>query len=398
MIEQAGNPHAPPFSLRSRRAVGLAVLFWSVCGLLFASSQLAAMAIFGDRPINPLSAVVRFLWALGWIPTLPLAGLIARRYPLEKAGWGRRVAVAVVVAFAVHLLICVYYEAVQIALNQRFTLSEMPWRWANAAIQFSSFHPLFFLGLVAAAYAIENHRTTVASLRRLKYGELRQARLEAQLTQAQLLTLRMQLNPHFLFNTLEAISSLVGTDARAARRMIVDLGELLRGSLDAFDEELVPLREELDLLRRYLDIERVRFRDRLAIEIDVPEEALGALVPTLILQPLVENAVGHGIAPLEEGGRVVVSARCEGERLTVSVFDSGGGIGDAVGPFQEGVGLANTRQRLEAIYGTAATLDLRDEPAGGFTAEIALPLRWAGLDTPPLQRYPHDGPTDASAR
>lgn len=214
--------------------------------------------------------------------------------------------------------------------------------------------------------------------RRYRQGQLRSARLERRLAEAQLAALRMQLQPHFLFNTLHAISALMDEDVAAARRMIARLSELLRVTLASDGEPEVPLEREIEVLERYLDIERVRLGDRLRVEYAVDDDAREALVPTLLLQPLVENAVRHGIAPRARGGRVRIGGRIDGATLRLSVADDGPGLraGDAAeSPAEgEGIGLANTRARLAQRFGPAAQLELASDGGRGLEVRIAMPL------------------------
>lgn len=232
---------------------------------------------------------------------------------------------------------------------------------------------VFYAGLVAIFHALDYQR-------RLRDRELRQAQLETQLVQAQVEALRMQLNPHFLFNTLHAISSLMDEDVRKARRMLVDLSALLRLSLDSVGEQEVPLEQELAFLDRYLQIEQVRFGDRLSFELDVEEEALPALVPNLLLQPLVENALKHAVAPFAGPGRVALRARRDGDTLLLSVEDDGPGLpglsGDGAPPLppKKGIGLRNTRERLERLYGREHVFTLEDIPSGGLAVRIRIPF------------------------
>jgi LytS/YehU family sensor histidine kinase len=208
------------------------------------------------------------------------------------------------------------------------------------------------------------------------------AHLETQLAEARLSALRMQLNPHFLFNTLHAVSALVERDPAGVRLMVARLSALLRHVLDGSPAQEVPLRDELAFLRLYLDIQRVRFQGRLEVIEDIEPAALDALVPNLLLQPLVENAVEHGVSRLEDGvGRVEVRARIEPspgspDRLVVVVRDNGPGPG-VEGARGSGVGLANSEARLEALYGRDAGLRLTAAPDGGASAVVALPYHTA---------------------
>jgi two-component system LytT family sensor kinase len=205
----------------------------------------------------------------------------------------------------------------------------------------------------------------------------RAVRLEAQMAEARLSALRMELNPHFLFNALNAVSGLVRrADNGAAVEMIGRLGGLLRVALRGDTRHEIPLREELDYLGHYLEIERIRFHDRLSIEVRVEPEAEHALVPALILQPLVENAIRHGVAPVPEPGRVTLRARREDARLRLEVENTGRALAD--GALESpGVGIRNTLARLDALYCGDAWLRLENLPTGGVCATLDLPVRLA---------------------
>lgn len=215
----------------------------------------------------------------------------------------------------------------------------------------------------------------LAFYRRSQDRERKAAELEASLAEARLEALRMQLHPHFLFNTLNAISTLVHKDPAAADEMIADLSELLRVALDASGRQEVPLREELEFLDRYLDIQRVRFGDRLRIEKEIDVAVLDAMVPTLILQPLAENAIRHGIEPGCAAGLIKIHAHRSGDRLRISITDNGGGLKPNAARQSEGIGLANTRARLTQLYGESARLVLNSGSAGGCSVELELPCR-----------------------
>jgi LytS/YehU family sensor histidine kinase len=208
----------------------------------------------------------------------------------------------------------------------------------------------------------------VASLR----GEqLSRARLEARLAEAQLDALKMQIHPHFLFNTLNAIAVLVRKGDNAAVKMLNGLGDLLRRSLAATRVEFVSVGEELDFLRRYVDIETTRFSDRLRVEIAAGPDVLDARIPSLILQPIVENAIKHGLAPRAEGGRIDIAVRPVGDRLAIAVRDDGIGLASVNG---DGVGLSHVRARLAQLYPDRHQFTLRPGDGGGTVAELEIPL------------------------
>ncbi|HEX2190570.1 MAG TPA: histidine kinase [Longimicrobiaceae bacterium] len=203
----------------------------------------------------------------------------------------------------------------------------------------------------------------------------RRLRAEVQAQRAQLRALRYQLNPHFLFNTMNAISTLVGEERnREARSMIARLSAFLRSTLEGIDAPVIPLAEEVEFVRRYLEIEQARFGDRLRVRVDVADDLLSAPVPALVLQPLVENAVRHAVAPREDGALVVIGARRVRGDLLLSVADDGPGLaagGDGAGT---GIGLANTRERLRELYGPGGALTLEVPASGGVRAVIRIPL------------------------
>lgn len=200
-------------------------------------------------------------------------------------------------------------------------------------------------------------------------------RLQAQLAQARLDVLRTQLNPHFLFNTLNAVSALVERDARGARRMIARLSDLLRYTLEESTEQEVPLHRELDLLGEYIELMQIRFQGKMSVDIHVDKEARDALVPNLMLQPIVENAMKHGISQVTGSGKITLRANRSGDLLVVTVTDNGPGPGGG----DEGVGLANTNARLREMYGADYKVMLRQAEPAGTEARIVLPYHTAAI-------------------
>ena len=219
------------------------------------------------------------------------------------------------------------------------------------------------LGYVIAYYA------------KVRNQELRASRLETNLVKAELQVLKMQLQPHFLFNTLHSISSLVSIDPRAAQKMICSLGDLLRLSLVREDMPEITLRRELEFLELCLDIERVRFQERLIARIQVSDEVLEAKVPYLLLQPLVENAIKHGVARRTGSGRVEVAAFRDSGHLCLVVTNDNSTLGAVPASDGMGIGLENTRNRLRILYGYDACLSVRDLPGTRFEVKVSLPFR-----------------------
>jgi len=230
--------------------------------------------------------------------------------------------------------------------------------------------------LLAVAGAIATYATNWQERLATSFSRATEEReqLEARLARAQLQSLRLQLHPHFLFNTLNTINALIGTDRHAAERVVSGLSELLRMSLSSASEQEISLAKELELLAHYIEIQQIRFQDRLTVSFRVDPDARYALVPNLMLQPLVENAIRHGIAPRAAPGHVVVTAARQGGRLELSVVDDGVGESPRV-EHRDGVGLGNTRARLLSLYGSDHRFEAGSASTGGFAVRIEIPFR-----------------------
>ncbi len=308
-----------------------------------------------------------YLWAL----FAPLVAAVARRLPLARRGraWlGRGLAL-----LACGVLLSLLHAALQIA-TQRVVAPQFfgDGLWSAYLGSVDSWLPtnlLAFGALVGVTYAGDFQE-------RYREQQLAASRLSAQLAQAELHALRMQLNPHFLFNAMNSVAMLVRRGASVeAVRTIAALSDLVRMLLDERRPDELALRDELAFVRRYLEIERVRFPDRLTVEVAADETVLDALVPTLILQPLVENAIRHGVARRGAAGRVAIAARRVDDRLELQVRDDGPGLVAASRDPGLGVGLRNTEARLRQLYGDHQTFALSDAPlpSGGAIATIRLP-------------------------
>ena len=314
----------------------------------------------------PLAEVV-FSGFATWLPFLLLAPAIftmARSFPLEPGSWRR--------SLGVHLLgslgVCVAYAGLRWAASHIPVVdpAPLPFSWLLVSQFYLSFQSYWVL--VAVHQAWHNYK-------RFRDRALRASQLEARLAKAQLEVLKGQLHPHFLFNTLNAISTLLHRDAQAADEMITQLSDLLRLSLDSIGVQEVTLGQEVEFLSRYLDIQRTRFHDRLKVDVDVPEHLLQVFVPNQVLQPIAENAIKHGLATRPECGRIEVSARRNGPWLDLAVRDDGPGF--RLGPEglpMRGIGLRNTRERLRELYGPEAVLTLSNHPDGGAVVRLRLPI------------------------
>lgn len=221
--------------------------------------------------------------------------------------------------------------------------------------------------------------------REVQARSVREAQLQTSLMEARLKTLEAELHPHFLFNTLHAVSTLLHTKPESADRMISRLSDLLRLTFDRTGAAKVTLQEELEFLQKYLEIEQIRFQDRLTVRYDIDPATLDAEVPRLILQPIVENAIKHGVSPRSGPGLIEVSSSIEGDRLSLQVRDNGVGLsGTARQQFDRGVGLPNTRDRLECLYGDAGQLQF-SEGQGGLAVKLVFPLRHGAVSEPAPQ-------------
>jgi two-component system, LytTR family, sensor kinase len=352
----------------------LVFLFWTFFGLSFAS-QLYLSNYKAGRSISWGEAVSGSLadWYVWAIVSLPIVQL-ARRYRFDDIRWGRHVAVHVA-ASAVFSLV---YMALRAGVGQLQSLimgQPVSFLETFDLLLVKTFHLnlLIYWVIVSVHHAFDYYR-------QVQDRELRSVEFEKRLAQARLQALQMQLNPHFLFNTLHAISALMHKDVEIADRMITRLSDLLRYALESTDAQEVPLRQELDFLRRYLEIEQTRFGDRLAVRLDIAPETLDALVPNLVLQPLVENAIRHGIEPRARPGRIELCAWCEEGKLKLEVRDNGVGL-TAKTVLQEGVGLSNTRARLRQLYGERHSFALDNAPDGGLKVRLTLPFRAPGKKT-----------------
>lgn len=236
----------------------------------------------------------------------------------------------------------------------------------------------------------------VRHVREAQRQELRTSRLQAELARARTAALQAQLNPHFLFNTLHVAAGLTSTDVGGAQRVLRDLGELLRGSLGDSGAQLVPLRDEIRLVERYVCIQKARFGDRLQVEVDIDPDTRDLGVPPLLLQPLVENAVIHGMSRREEGGLIRISTTRDAGRVCLAVVDSGAGLpGGATTPIRERVGIGGTRARLGLLFGDDAALRFSYPSGGGFRVDVLLPELPMGS---PAEEPAHAATTGEGAR
>lgn len=302
---------------------------------------------------------------------IPPAWLFAERFRFQSLGCGRWLVIhgiASLVFSSIALVFIAIAWQMQALIGHPIAFGQLPLGIEPSALFLNAW--FFFQIIVAVYYGIDAYR-------HWQERKLTAAKLAEQLSQARLQALQMQLHPHFLFNTLQTIAVLVHRDPDDAERMLARLGELLRIVLDRGESSVVPLQQELEFLQRYLAIEQIRFGSRLSVGWEVDQDILDLSVPTLILQPLVENAVRHGISSQARPGQIMVGARRKADRLELWVKDNGPGL--QLDGTPQGHGLANVRARLAGLYGPAGRLQLETGADGGLTATVEIPMRAAAL-------------------
>ena len=375
-MPSSDSPFRPSSLIRPRVIFGV----WAAVWVAAMAHYVLVVSIEGV-PVDGMrvawNGLILGLWALA----TPGVIVLVQRYPISGRDVLPHALIHLAAAFVVSFLTTTAYfgarAPVEFLLGNAFdALGE----FKAVQLQTLFLDLLFYTATAAVVHALDYRR-------RYQERELRAAQLEGQLAQAQVQALRMQLNPHFLFNTLHAISSLMDDDVHRARRMLVDLSDLLRLSLDSVGQQEVPLDQELAFLDRYLQIERVRFGDRLVVEMDIDDTTLDAFVPNLILQPLVENALKHAVAPFAAPGCITIRARREDEALYLEVQDDGPGLSLNAGDgapdpndehaYRGGLGLRNTRERLQRLYGDAHRIDLQSRAGRGLTVRLTLPFHTA---------------------
>jgi two-component system, LytTR family, sensor kinase len=375
-----GSPTGPCHKLIPPKHAAIILLAATALGFFF-TAQIYFSAASSGRGISWGQALY---WSFGdwyeWALLSPVIFWACRKFRFDRSSWPKSLAVHL---FAGLLLSGVH--AVMCALAAEF----QGWVTGKAVAFGSSLQGLLanrthynlavYAGIVCAWHAWDYYR-------KLRQREAQATELTAQLAQAQLQALRMQLNPHFLFNSLNAVSSLMLKDVAAANKMICRLGELLRLTLEKRDQQEITLQQEIEFLRRYLEIEQIRFGERLQLQMEVDPSTLGAAVPNLILQPLVENAVRHAIEPQEAGGRIELRSVRDNGRLVLQVSDNGPGLTlepaqsvPVLAEAREQIGLNNTRERLRKLYGENQQFDLTANALGGVTARLSIPFRPAPI-------------------
>ena len=354
----------------------LVLVAWTMVGLAFTLNYYFFaghyVAIFQKQPSLGEMLVWELPYWFLWAALAPVIFRLARRYPVDRERWFGHslihIAACLVLAFVHRAVYLVLGWLLHVAVYQQFTSiaelyrSDLFFNLPNGFLSYATF--------MLISQGVDYYR-------RYQREELRASRLQAELAQAQLQALKMQLQPHFLFNTLNSISALLDEDVEAADRMVARLGDFLRLTLENSGAQQIALQEELEFLRGSLEIERVRFHDRLTVRMEIEPETLDARVPNLILQPIVENAIHHGITACATAGRIEIRARRLHETLCLQVKDNGPGLASSLesgGKLRGGVGLSNTRARLEHLYGAAHRFELNDAAEGGLQVTLEIPF------------------------
>jgi len=336
----------------------VAAACFTAAAVLF-TGQVRADYWYAGRQLGwPLAFAVSLIdWQL-WTLLAPVVLALAARFPMTRPRLS--------VALAIHLPAGFMIALVKIVMEGALTRALLSPGRIVFGVNKLYMAILVYWILIAAVQFAEQRRVSQAR-------EVRASQLQTELARAEVEALKMQLHPHFLFNTLNAISGLMREDVEAADLMLTQLGELLRKTLETEGRQEVPLADEIQWLQTYLTIQQTRFGERLRVDIDVPADCQAALVPTLILQPIVENAIRHGFGATPGPGRVTIAARREDGRLRIDVADEGPG---AVEPLREGYGLRNTRARLRVLHADAASLVVERRAGGrGTVSRLDLPLR-----------------------
>jgi two-component system LytT family sensor kinase len=341
---------------------GLLIGCWTIPALIFVPQTYQAN-LNTSEPVTVWEALKANLALFyTWAALTPVIFWLGRRFPIERKKIFRNLLILFFLGVPVVLI-----QVVALDYLNGLVFGELK----GFRLPTSLRHMLITLG----AFDFTIYWTISAFIHALSYFRKYQER-ELRLTQAQLQALKMQLHPHFLFNTLNAISELIYEEPETAERTITQLSDLLRLSLKSGKEQEVVLREELDFLQKYIEIHQTLMHERLTVRLDIEPETYDALVPNLILQPLVENSIRHGIAPRAEGGMIEIKAHHIDGTLNLEVCDDGIGLSpDAESAARDGVGITNTRARLQYLYGDAYRLELRESSKGGLAVNVHIPFR-----------------------
>jgi signal transduction histidine kinase len=374
-LDLSGASRDLPAPVRPRYGVPWSLVFFVATMLGLVSSMLAwQLTISLERTATYFRwlVVLNCAYWYSWALFTPPIVWLSQRFRFERQGLLRAVAVHLP---AVVLFSFAHIGAMQAAQWWLVTADGGEFRWwsaaQRAALMNFDWEMMTYWAIVGLSHALLYYRES-------RDRELRSAQLETRLVEAQLKTLQQQLHPHFLFNTLHAVSTLMHRDVAAADRTLMRLSDLLRLTLERLGEQEVTLASELEFLRKYLEIERMRFADRLIVRFDVSPEAEAAFVPTLLLQPLVENAIKHGVARKSGAGHIEIAARREDDKLHIEIRDDGVGLSeDALTALHKGIGVSTTRARLQHQFGADFRFEFH-RLSQGVAVVVVVPWRVSG--------------------
>ncbi len=354
----------------------LLVSFWTVVAFIFAVASYYHLHTIGTE----LHFSALFWWVLGmylWIPATMVVVWLVRRFPIRKRSWYRTVPFHVIAAVWNSLLLAAAHTGLRYAWSVNVLGTEYNYlvKLNQSFAGSLGVDCILYLTILAGVHAYRYHNES-------QQRTLESIELKSKLAEVQLQALKMQLHPHFLFNAFHTVSMLIRQRREEeAINMVAGLGTLLRYVLDNACEQKVSFRQELKLLNHYLDIERIRFRDRLHVNMHIAPDVLGAAVPNILLQPLVENSIRHGIVPGSNEGEINIEARREGGQLRIRIHDNGVGLPvDWDAEKQTGIGLANTRLRLDRLYQENHHIDFSNAPEGGCLINIVVPFETVGYE------------------
>ena len=339
---------------------------WTLFALFMLLQSFVYRTRVGQEINLPSLLVAEFSFAYVWLALTPVVLWLANRFRIEKSSFFRNLIIHSVTG----AILSAFHKSASGTIFGLFRSTQgVAFSWESqfqGVLAYLDYGILIYWIILLMKYSLDYYN-------RFRDSEVRSSRLEAQLSAAHLQALKMQLHPHFLFNTLNAISVLIDRDPEGARKTLVQLSDLLRLTLEYDGIQEVSLEREIDFLERYLSIERTRFGDRLTVRFQIDPEVLHAAIPAMILQPLVENAIKHGINRQRGPGNVEISAVRDNGTLRLQVQDDGVGISDHSG--RKGVGLTNTRERLERMYGSRFLLEVKNNAGPGVTATVEVPYR-----------------------
>ena len=354
-------------------------LFWTLIACTFPITDYIKSVVYVGKGFSVFGSLSESLPGFYlWFAFTPLIFWLAKKFGFGKdRNWILNLVIHLVLSYlvvSVYLfLTSVYYVNLMQVPGKTLTLWE---RFFDRFYMTGHYHIIIYWAILAAGISFEYYKKYRQREIEASQLLLHSTKLESQLAKAQLDSLKMQLHPHFLFNTLHAVSALIDDDPKRARKVIARLGELLRSTLDIAEQQTIPLEQEIGLTKLYLEIEQERFGDKLNVKIDIKDSDFDCMVPTLILQPLIENAIKHGIKDAKKTAVIEIKASQTNKRINISVSDNGPGFpeSDSI-EIKDGIGLSNTKARLDQLYGKDHAFEISNSKTGGALIQIDIPCK-----------------------